>query len=125
MTFYIAGKITGDPDYKSKFDAMKGRILEAWPWCQVLNPADNPPGMRNADYMRLSFAMIDCADVVIFLPDWEESKGARIEKAYCEYIGKTWMASTDYLNVQTAVSTTIDAIDAFVNFINNGMDRST
>ncbi len=88
MTFYIAGKITGDPDYKSKFDAMKGRILEAWPWCQVLSPADNPQGMSNADYMRLSFAMIDCADVVIFLPDWEESKGARIEKAYCEYIEK-------------------------------------
>lgn len=26
--------------------------------------------------------------MVIFLPDWEESKGARIEKAYCEYIHK-------------------------------------
>lgn len=44
--------------------------------------------MAPADYMRICFAMIDVADAVVFLPDAAESAGARLEKAYCEYVGK-------------------------------------
>lgn len=40
------------------------------------------------DYMRICFAMIDVADLVVFLPDAKDSAGARLEKAYCEYVGK-------------------------------------
>ena len=32
--------------------------------------------------------MIDCADCVVLLPDWRESSGARLERAYAEKIGK-------------------------------------
>lgn len=45
--------------------------------------------MKPADYMEICFSMIRCADVVAFLPDWEESRGATLEHAYCAYIGKT------------------------------------
>jgi len=38
--------------------------------------------------MRIDLAQIDTADVVYFLKGWENSKGARLEHAYCEYIGK-------------------------------------
>ena len=31
---------------------------------------------------------ITVADAVVFLPDAAESAGARLERAYCEYIGK-------------------------------------
>ena len=44
--------------------------------------------MDSADYMRICFAMIDCADIVGFLRDWEDSPGARLEQSYCRYIGK-------------------------------------
>ncbi len=83
---YIAGKITGDPDYKAKFTEVenfykkKGYI--------VLNPAVLPSGMQPADYMRICFAMIDTADVVAFLPDFKRSTGADVEHAYCCYIDK-------------------------------------
>ena len=40
--------------------------------------------------MKICFAMIDVADEVYFLPDWEESGGAQLEKAYCDYIGKPY-----------------------------------
>lgn len=41
-----------------------------------------------ADYMRICMAMIDVADCVVFLPDTGDSAGARLERAYCEYVGK-------------------------------------
>lgn len=86
MNVYISGKITGDPNYREKFNAAKV-FLESI-GCAVLNPASLPDGMRIGEYMRVNFAMIDVADECVFLPDWEESRGARLEHQYCDYIGK-------------------------------------
>ena len=86
MKVYIAGKITGDPEYRKKFKAAATDIARG---SHIpLNPADLPKGMRPKDYMCICFAMIDVADLVVFLPDAKDSAGARLEKAYCEYIGK-------------------------------------
>ena len=93
MKVYIAGKITGDPGYRDKFAAAEiqlGRQGHV-----VLNPAELPEGMAPEDYMRICFAMIDVADAVIFLPDAAESAGARLEMAYCEYIGKEYETWSD------------------------------
>ena len=89
MKAYIAGKITGDANYQHKF-AIGQQALE-YEGYTVLNPADLPEGMRPADYMKIGFAMIDVADVVAFLPDWYESRGAGLEYEYCEYVGKQTM----------------------------------
>ena len=86
MKAYIAGKISGDPKYYEKFQTAETALT--WEKFIVLNPAELPKGMRPGDYMRVCFAMIDIADVVAFLPDWEDSRGARLEHDYCEYIGK-------------------------------------
>lgn len=83
---YIAGKITGDPNYQIKF--MKARAGLMKQGHIVLTPAVLPEGMTPADYMRICFAMIDTADAVAFLPDYAESKGAMVELAYCNYVGK-------------------------------------
>lgn len=86
MKVYIAGKITGDPRYKEKFMAEKVALEQQGNI--VLNPADLPAGMTKSDYMRVCFAMIDVADVVYFLNNWRDSEGARLEHAFCTYIGK-------------------------------------
>lgn len=88
MKVYIAGKITGDPDYKAKFQAAADQIAAMGN--VVLNPAVQPAGLTMADYMRTCFAMIDSADLVVFLPDWKESRGAKIERALCEYTKKVY-----------------------------------
>ena len=88
MKIYIAGKITGDPDYKSKFAALQAE-LEAKNFI-VLNPAVLPKGLSDADYMRICFAMIDCANTVMFLDGYEKSKGCKLEKQYCNYTGKSY-----------------------------------
>ena len=72
LKIYIAGKITGDPDYAEKFNTAareyenKGYI--------VLNPAMLPEGMLPSDYMRICLSMIDTADVVAFLPGMKPAK---------------------------------------------------
>ena len=86
MKIYIAGRITGNPNYKAQFKATAAMLQEEGH--TVLNPAELPEGMEAADYMRICMAMIDVADAVVFLPDAKDSAGARLEKAYCEYVGK-------------------------------------
>jgi len=102
---YLAGKISGDPDYKKKFHFTRLNIKKALRIlsgneelfdfevnCRaepvVLNPADLPGRMAPADYMRICFAMIDSADFVVFQPETPESAGAQLELLYCRYIGK-------------------------------------
>ena len=82
MKIYIAGKITGDQGYQEKFR----RAAAGLRMCGniVLNPAELPEGMTAADYK----AMIDVAECVVFLPDAGDSAGARLELAFCEYVGK-------------------------------------
>lgn len=87
MKIYIAGKITGDPDYRAKF-ADAQRQIEAQGHI-VLNPATLPEGMEPKDYMRICFAMIDAADELWEFPTAWASKGAMLEEAYCDYCGKT------------------------------------
>lgn len=83
---YLAGPITGVPNYWEAFERMDD-YLSSMGWT-VLSPARHPQGLTNADYMRIDFAMIDTADVVLFLPGWQNSPGAKLEKHYCEYIDK-------------------------------------
>ena len=89
MKVYIAGKITGDNTYKEKFQRAASAIEAQGDI--VISPAILPEGMRPADYMRICFAMMDSADIVAFLPDYEQSRGAQLEWAWCQYTGKQTM----------------------------------
>lgn len=90
---YIAGPITGHEGYRENFNSVAERLRSAG--MIPLNPATADEGMSASDYMRLSFAQIDCANAVLFLPGYEDSKGAMIELAYCKYIGKPTFKWTD------------------------------
>ena len=87
MKVYLAGKITGDPNYREKF-AEAAKKLEERAGVTVISPAVTPEGLKKADYMRICFAMLESADTAAFLPDWEDSPGAQLEKHWCEYVGK-------------------------------------
>ena len=78
MKIYISGKITGDRRYKAKFREVEKKLAAAGHI--VLNPATAPEGLRPVDYMRLCFAMMEAADVVLFMQDYQDSR--------CQYVGK-------------------------------------
>lgn len=86
MKIYIAGKIAGDKKYRAKFREA-AKVMEAAGHV-VLNPAALPERLDDADYMRICMAMVDAADMAVFLPDYRESRGAMVEWAYCQRIGK-------------------------------------
>ena len=88
MKIYIAGKITGDPNYKERFGKAENQLKEEGHI--VLNPAILPEGLEPKDYMRICFAMIDISDKVLFLADACQSDGAMIEYGYCRYIQKSY-----------------------------------
>jgi hypothetical protein len=83
---YIAGKITGNPEYKSQFAEAEQELKAEGH--TVMNPAILPDGFQHHEYMRMCFAMIDVCDVVYMLNTWIDSKGARLERDYAMGIGK-------------------------------------
>lgn len=85
MKIYISGKIAGDPDYKGKFARAAAQLERLG--ATVINPATAPEGMDKLDYMRICFAEMEAVDYVVFLPDWSSSDGAKLERAWCDYVG--------------------------------------
>lgn len=51
MKVYLAGKITGDPNYREKF-AAAAKKLEERAGVTVISPAVTPEGLKKADYKR-------------------------------------------------------------------------
>lgn len=88
MKVYIAGRITGNDNYREEFGKAEAclRLFGHTP----LNPATLPDGMKPEDYMRICLAMIDSADMIAFLPGYENSKGARLKLDYARYIHKPY-----------------------------------
>ena len=88
MIIYIAGRVTGDPDYKRKFVHAMAVVRKFGH--TPLTSASLPAGLTEAAYMRISLAMIESADLVLFLPDYTKSEGATIEWLWCQKTGRTW-----------------------------------
>jgi len=79
LKIYIAGKITGDPQYKKKFSAVEEGLKKCGH--KIMNPAILPEGFEHHEYMQICRSMLEICEAVYFLEDWEESMGAL--KEYC------------------------------------------
>ena len=77
---FISGQISGDPDYKAKFDKAEMELTEQG--YIVLNPTVLPETMPYEKLMEICFSMIDAADMVSFLDGWLYSAGAFREWNY-------------------------------------------
>ncbi len=82
MRIYIAGKVTGDENYREKFNQAEKALASIGH--EPINPAclQLPKSCSWKDYMSLTLRMLDLADAVCLLPDWKESRGACVEYGY-------------------------------------------
>ena len=84
---YIAGKITGESNFKEIFKRAENKFIRQG--VIVMNPAELPSGFDYEDYMKVCFAMIDVCDGVHFLSNWQDSEGAKREYNYALATKKT------------------------------------
>ncbi len=76
---YIAGPMTGLPDFNfPRFNAEAARLRALG--YEVENPAENPEQSTWEGYMRHAVRQLATCDVIALLPDWQLSRGARIER---------------------------------------------
>ena len=89
MKIYIAGKITGDKNYKTKFKRAE-KLLRSLGH-SVMNPAWIAPSddFTWTDYMQISGMMQARCNAVYFLKGWKESEGARLEFKRCHQLNQT------------------------------------
>lgn len=81
MKIYISGGITGVPDYKKRFSEAEDSLKSLG--YEVFNPAkvcESMPILKYRQYMMHDLTMLLEADVVVLLPQWENSDGATAER---------------------------------------------
>ena len=88
---YIAGPVTGDPDYMEKFNKAEEKLKnEGW---TVINPvkvnANLPDDTTWDQYLRMGYTMLDICDSILMLHGFENSKGAVRELGYAQEQGIT------------------------------------
>ena len=84
---YLSGKIDGEVGFKRKFATAKYTVLSQGAK-QVINPAELPDGWTYQQYMAACMALIPTCDVLVQLPCWQDSPGARAEAAYHQSLNK-------------------------------------
>lgn len=89
MLIYISGKITGNDNYKEDF-----ANAEIWLKKQgfgAINPANlnnEFPELTYEQYMAVDYKLIELADGIFMLHDWQKSKGACAELSFAKSLGK-------------------------------------
>ena len=83
---YIAGKVTGDPNYREKFLEEENRLFSHG--FEPVNPAALlAPNTQWEKAMRTVIREMLLCDGISLLPDWRKSKGARIEARLARKLG--------------------------------------
>lgn len=87
MKIYIAGKITGDPNYREKFEKVASSLREHG--FSVMNPAclSDDKEFSWDDYMAITSTMQERCEATVLLPDWQDSKGATMEAQKAKILG--------------------------------------
>jgi hypothetical protein len=80
MRFYVAGPMTGLPEFNFPAFHAAAASLRARGF-EVENPAENPEPACGSwlAYMRMAVQQVSRVDGLVLLPGWEKSRGARVE----------------------------------------------
>lgn len=88
---YLSGKMSGLPDLGFPLFHRAAASLRASGYT-VINPAeldaqDAGKEMTWADYLRRDIAQLVTCDAIALLPNWTDSRGAKLEKHIAQELG--------------------------------------
>jgi nucleoside 2-deoxyribosyltransferase len=86
---FISGKITGNENYKEDFKRAE-LILEKYGYAPI-NPChlrECLPNLTYEQYRAIDYRLIDLADGVFMIKNWQNSKGACAELTYAKSLQK-------------------------------------
>ena len=82
---YISGKITGTDDYIERFSKVEYELQHDDGY-ETVNPAKMldhlPTSTTHAEYMHVSYSLLDICDGIYMMNGWKNSKGAVMEYDY-------------------------------------------
>lgn len=97
MLIYISGRITNNPNYREEF-----KEAEEWLKAKGYTPLNTTnldtalPKLSYEQYMQIDYTLVDIADGIYMLADWQDSKGAKAELSYAKSLGKRVMYQKKY-----------------------------
>jgi len=96
---YIAGKITGDENYKQKFDDAEKLLLEKG--FNPVNPTKlcNPKWTYKKQMRECLLTLMEC-DAIYLLDDWINSPGATTERYVAISLGLKTIYGYDLSNLK-------------------------
>lgn len=84
MKIYIAGAITGNPNYKEDFSKAEQILLQMG--LTVVNPVKNE-GFSYKDYIDMGLCELMHCEAIYLLKGWDKSSGAKLEHLYAVTTG--------------------------------------
>ena len=101
---YIAGPMTGLAEHNfPAFHAAADRLRQAG-W-DVVNPAENFGGrtdLPRETYLRADVVLLVGCDAIAMLPDWEDSRGAKLEYLLARELGMPVVDVATFQPIQSA-----------------------
>lgn len=94
MKIYLSGAMASCMNTYKKIFSRKQSELETQGHI-VINPSALPIGLASDKYMPICLSMLESADAIYMFNDWQNSKGALLERAYAEYQGKEILYEDD------------------------------
>ena len=101
LKVYIAGPITGVPDYKDNF-RRAAELLEL-KYFEPVDPTEEGEveGYAYRDYIDRGLRKLLRSDAIALLPGWQTSKGAVLEQYYASICGlRIFYISDDYRRLE-------------------------
>lgn len=119
MRLYIAGPMTGIPDFNYAAFRLADNLLSEVGYDDILNPInacidcthDSETKPHTWDwYMRSALRMVSLADGIATLPGWEDSTGASTEVFIAGLLKMPVKSLLEWLQSASAADTTRDAV---------------
>jgi hypothetical protein len=104
MTIYLSGAITTDPNYVHKFATYKAMLQRMHPDARIVCPVTDIDHSGHDQswkaYLRADLAELKKCSHIALIPDWNTSRGARIEYWLANRRGMRWIALPEIERVE-------------------------